>query len=344
MSEARSPVSTDIDFESEGKQVGHLRVPYARNSSAWGSLLIPILVIKHGQKPTVLLTGGVHGGEYEGPVSLMKLGSELQPDEIQGRVIVIPALNLPAVQAGQRLSPIDGKDLNRVFPGDPRGTVSEIIAHYVTESLLPACDAVIDIHSGGYSLRMFPYISMHYLEDGEQRQQTFAALQAFQAPVGLIMEEIGGEGLLDYEVERRGKVFLCAELGGGGALAPETLRIAHTGIRNLLIHLGIAPGEIVARESQGLGPTRLMEVPDEACYCVAGEDGIYESFFELGEAVGAGEAVGQIHCVQHPDREPREIVARRSGTLLSTRGPGYAQVGDCVALVAQELDPRTVGQ
>ena len=177
-----SPITTPIDFEKNGKQQGYLRVPHSRNSSAWGSVLIPITVIKNGLGTTVLFVGGNHGGEYEGPVSLMKLSRELQTEAVQGRVIIMPALNLPAVVAGQRLSPIDGKDMNRVFPGAPKGTVTQIIAHYVHEVLLPLCAAVIDLHAGGYSLSLVPYMSMHYLEDKTQTQYTFAAMQVFEVP------------------------------------------------------------------------------------------------------------------------------------------------------------------
>ena len=196
MSFEQSPISTDVDYERAGKQVGYLRVPYSRNNSAWGGLLIPIVVVQNGSGPTVLFVGGSHGGEYEGPVSLSRMARSLAADEVQGRVIILPALNLPAVQAGQRLSPIDGKDMNRVFPGNWRGSVTEIIAHYVHEAILPLCHAVVDIHSGGYSLQLAPYISMHYLEDAEQMAATRAALEAFQAPYALIMEEYSGEGLL----------------------------------------------------------------------------------------------------------------------------------------------------
>ncbi|MCB0227465.1 MAG: succinylglutamate desuccinylase/aspartoacylase family protein, partial [Anaerolineae bacterium] len=90
MSAQPSPVTTTIDFEQEGKQRGYLRLPHSRNSSAWGSILIPMTVVKNGSGPTVLFTGGLHGGEYEGVVSLMKLSRELQPETIQGRVIIIP--------------------------------------------------------------------------------------------------------------------------------------------------------------------------------------------------------------------------------------------------------------
>ncbi|MFQ5613715.1 MAG: succinylglutamate desuccinylase/aspartoacylase family protein [Anaerolineae bacterium] len=338
MSAERSPITTTIDFEQDGKQRDYLRVPHSRNSSAWGSVLIPMTVIKNGTGPTVLFIGGNHGGEYEGPVSLIKLSRELKLEKVQGRVMIIPALNLPAVVAGQRVSPLDGNDMNRVFPGAWNGTITQVIAHYVHEALLPLCDAVIDLHAGGYSLSLVPFMSMHYLENQTQSQQTFAAMQAFQAPVSLVTEEISGEGLLDYAVERMGKIFLCAELGSAGTLSPQVIKITDVGVRNLLVHFGIIEGEVVTRESQGLSPSRLMEVPEPENYHMALADGIYESFYELGAWVEAGDPLGQIHFIENIAREPQLIIAQRSGMLLCTRGPGFVEIGDCVAVVARDLD------
>lgn len=337
MSIELSPVQTDIDFEKEGKQVTYLRIPHSRNSSAWGKVLIPITVIKNGVGPTVFLVGGNHGGEYEGVVTLLKLARELQPEEIQGRIIIMPALNLPAVMAGTRKSPIDGRDMNRSFPGRPNGTLSQIIAHYVHEAILPLCDAVLDLHSGGYSLDLAPYISMHFLPDVAQTAATRAALDAFQAPYALIMKEFTGEGLLDYAVEGMGKVFLCAEIGGNGRLTPHTLRLAEVGTNNFLKHYGILSGEIVTLEERNLSPMRLMETPDESNYHYVTAGGIYETFFGLGTKVIAGQPLGQVHFVQHPSRQPQSILAQRSGALIGTRGPGFVEIGDCVALVASDL-------
>jgi N-alpha-acetyl-L-2,4-diaminobutyrate deacetylase len=337
MSANTSPVTTPIDFDREGKQTSNLRVPHSRNASAWGSLFIPIAVIKKGSGPTVLFTGGLHGGEYEGPVSLMKLVRDLEPAAVSGRVIVVPALNLPAVEAGQRLSPIDHKDMNRVFPGDPRGSISEVIAHYVTHALVSRADFVVDIHSGGYSLDMVPYISMHYLDNPAQTRETMAALRAFQAPVGLVIREISGAGLLDYVVEGMGKVFLCGELGGAGRLSPSSLRIAETGVWNLLKHFGILDGQPVTREASGLPATRLLEVPGAECYALASADGIYESFLELGDEVQADQAVGQIHFPRDPARPPETLRLPPAGTLLSTRAPGFVERGDTVAVVARDF-------
>jgi N-alpha-acetyl-L-2,4-diaminobutyrate deacetylase len=338
MSAVQSPVSTDIDFDKDGKQVSYLRAPMSSNSSAWGSLLTPIAVLKNGSGPTLLLVGGNHGGEYEGVVCLLKLIRELQAEQIQGRVIIIPALNLPAVRAGQRLSPLDGRDMNRVFPGRWNGTITEVMAHYVHECILPLCDAVVDLHSGGVSLSLLPYISMHYLDDEEQQRKTWEAMMAFQAPVALVMKEISGPGLLDYAVERAGKVFLCAEIGGRGALSPDTLAIAETGVRNLLCHFGLMEGQVLTREAQGLQPVRVMEVPEPSCYHVTHHDGIFESFCEVGDWVEAGQPLGQVHFVQQPQREPHRIDAQRHGMLIGRRGPGIVEVGDTVVALACDLE------
>lgn len=332
-----SPVTTDVDFEKKGKQVSFLRVPHSHNTSAWGSVFIPITVIKNGEGKTILFTGGVHGDEYEGPVALAKLARQLAAEDVQGRVIIIPGLNQPALQAGQRLSPIDNKDMNRVFPGDAKGTISQVIAHYVRVTILPLCDVVVDLHSGGYSLNFVPYISMHYLEDDKQRESTLAAMHAFQAPVSLIINEIGGEGLLDYEVESMGKIFLCAEMAGAGMLSPGALQIAETGVRNILIHFGLSQGNILTREEQGHSPSNTMEVPGLENYSLAPSAGVFESFFELGDWVNAGEKIGQIHFLDDIVRDPDPIMAANPGMMITVRAPGWVKRGDCLAVVAREI-------
>lgn len=332
-----SPVTTEVDFEKSGKQISFLRVPHSHNTSAWGSVFIPIAVIKNGEGKTILFTGGVHGDEYEGPVALLKLARALTAADIQGRVIILPGLNQPALQVGDRLSPIDNKDMNRVFPGDPKGTISQVIAHYVREAILPLCDVVVDLHSGGYSLNFVPYISMHYLPDAQQRKATLAAMKAFQAPVNLIIKEIGGEGLLDYEVERMGKIFLCAEMAGAGMLSPTAVKIAESGIRNILIHFGLSQGDLLTREKQGHSPPRTMEIPGLENYSLAPSDGVFESFFELGAWIEVGDQIGQIHFLGDISREPKPVIASQSGMIVTMRAPGWVEPGDCVAVVARDI-------
>ncbi|HID66838.1 MAG TPA: N-alpha-acetyl diaminobutyric acid deacetylase DoeB, partial [Roseibacterium sp.] len=93
-------MSATIPLDIDGVHHGFLRLPYSRDDSAWGSIMIPISVIKNGDGPTALLTGGNHGDEYEGPVALQELAVTLNAEDVSGRLIIVPAFNFPAFQAG----------------------------------------------------------------------------------------------------------------------------------------------------------------------------------------------------------------------------------------------------
>ena len=120
-----SPIAPTVDFDRDGVQHGFLRLPYSRDDSAWGSVMIPIAVIRNGAGPAALLTGGNHGDEYEGPIALFDLARTLKAEEVRGAVIIVPAMNHPALVAGTRTSPIDRGNLNRSFPGRPDGTITD---------------------------------------------------------------------------------------------------------------------------------------------------------------------------------------------------------------------------
>ena len=115
-----------VDFQQEGKQIGWLRVPHSVTRSAYGTLPLPIAVIRNGPGAQVMLSAGNHGDEYEGQIVLTRLIQQLQPEQTRGGPIILPALNLPAVLAGTWVSPLDGGNLNRSFPGDPDGGPSRL--------------------------------------------------------------------------------------------------------------------------------------------------------------------------------------------------------------------------
>ena len=97
-------LATDIDFDRDGKQVSAVRVPYTHIERGATSLLVPIAVIRNGPGPTLLVTAGNHGDEYSGQVAAAGFVRSLEPEAIRGRVIVLPALNLPAATSGRRAS------------------------------------------------------------------------------------------------------------------------------------------------------------------------------------------------------------------------------------------------
>lgn len=323
-----SPIAPTVDFERDGVQNGFLRLPYSRDDSAWGSVMIPICVIRNGKGPTALLTGGNHGDEYEGPLALYDLARTLDPEQVAGTVIIVPAMNYPAFRAGTRTSPIDKVNLNRSFPGRPDGTVTEKIADYFQRQLLPRTDIALDFHSGGKTLDFVPFCAAHTLPDKAQEEKAFAAVEAFSAPFSMRMTEIDAVGMYDTAAEEMGKVFITTELGGGGTSRAETVRIARRGVLNVLRHAGIVAGAVEKT------PTQWLDMPSGDCFAFAEDDGMVETMIDLGEKVEEGQVLARIHSVGRTGIAPKEVTARMSGVLAARHFPGLLKAGDCVSVVA----------
>ena len=203
-----------------------------------------------------MLTGANHGDEYEGPLALQDLALNLDPEDVQGRVIIVPAFNYPAFRAGTRTSPIDACNLNRTFPGRPDGSVTEKIADYFERTLVPMADIVLDIHAGGKTLDFVPFAVAHILPEKAHEAKCVAAMEAFNAPYSAILQEIDNVGMFDTAVEDQGNVFVSTELGGGGTATARSVGIARKGIKNLLIHAGILEGQIKIEPSINPGYRR----------------------------------------------------------------------------------------
>jgi len=336
--EKQSRVSSNIDWHANGTQHAYLSVPYSANESAWGAVRIPITILRNGEGPAVLFTGGNHGDEFEGPIALKKLAVELDPTLFRGTAIIIPCLNPPAIQANARCSPLDGMNMNRAFPGRRTGSVTEMICHYVSTVLLPKVDAVVDIHSGGRTLSFVPFAAMHYLHDPDHYERTKGMIEAFDAPVTLIIEELDTEGMLDGIVEEARKPFIFTELAGGGTSTPETVEVAAQGVRNVLHHFEILEGEPARREERGLPRARTMATPDLTAYTIADETGLFECLVNLDEWVEAGQLIGRIHSIEKTGLTPGLYYAHRSGTLIGRHFPGLARPGDCLAVIGTEID------
>ena len=331
----KSKINPSIDLNADGKQFGYLDIPHSTNKSAWGAIRMPISVVKNGDGPTLLLSGGNHGDEYEGPIATMKLMRKLDPAQMNGRVIAIPFLNYAAVRAGTRVSPIDDVNMNRAFPGDADGTVSYQVSDYVTRHILPECDVVMDIHSGGKTLMFDAFAAIHHLDDADQFRRCKEALLAFAAPISLVLVELDSRGMLDTAVEDMGKVFLSTELGGGGTALPDNVRIAEDGLMRLLVHMGILPdsGDIPAAPE-----TRFMDSAGDGCFNQSNDDGMFEMLVNLGEPVSKGDPLAQVHNIQHPEREPVVYSAGRDGRLIGRHHPGLIQQGDFMSLIAYDAD------
>jgi predicted deacylase len=329
-----SQISTEINFEADGKQLGVLSAPQSLNTAGWANYFIPIAVIKNGAGPTALLSGGNHGDEYEGQVTLMKLARELEPDQIRGRLIILPMLNRPAAQAGTRLSPVDGRNMNRSFPGQRDDTLTGMIAHFVSQALLPLADLVVDIHSGGRSLHFLPSVNMHNLANKTQFHEMVRAAKVWGAPYVFIYEDVAGGGLYPSYAESLGKITLGTEMGSASQFSAQLLNLVDEGLRNVLRLYGILPGQAAPAQVE----PQVVAAASRDDYIMAPVSGIYEPLVEMGDAVKVGQPLGQIYSFELPFQAPVTVVARTDGMLFSRRSFPLTQQGDCVAVVVRPFE------
>ena len=326
-----STARTTIDFERTGKQTGFVDIPHSPHEDAWGATRIPIAVIRNGEGPTLLLQAGNHGDEYEGPITLCELIRELEPAAISGRLIILPAVNLPAVKAGRRTSPVDGLNLNRTFPGDARGTITQQISAYVSEVVMPMADAFVDLHSGGSSLNILPSAIIEPASDPELRRRNVAAVLAFDAPLTVVIDNLGEPRTSTATAVGAGLVTVGTEMAGAGTVSIDALGICRRGVRNLLGHFGVLPP---VGPAPVVRPETILRIPGHDGYVLATTDGVFEPFHALGTPVSAGEVAGRIHNLADPRREPETVFYVADGIVYGRRQPGRVVVGNCCATVA----------
>ncbi|MDP7641930.1 MAG: succinylglutamate desuccinylase/aspartoacylase family protein, partial [Alphaproteobacteria bacterium] len=305
MTEKPSRLGSRIDFGQDGKQCDYLQLPHSVHRSAYGWLPVPLVCIKNGDGPTVLLTSGVHGDEYEGQVTLSRLIREIEVTDVKGRIITLPMANYPAAKAGLRTSPIDDLNLNRVFPGDADGCPTLMLAHYMESVLMPLADYALDLHSGGSSLMYLPTVILRAAVMSDTVQKEVVELgRVFGAPYGFFFPPGQGGGATNMATAaRHGIVPIGTEMGGSGAVTPECLRYCESGVRRVLRHIGVWNGA-VGSDEEPAAETRMLSADTWESFSYASEDGLFEPVVELGDEVVKGQLAARIHSPETPWREP----------------------------------------
>jgi predicted deacylase len=331
-----NPIKSEIDFDAPGKQVGYLRLPYSVHRSAYGWLPIPIASIRNGEGPTVVVSAGTHGDEYEGQIIVSRLIREIDPAMITGQLILMPAANAPAAEAGMRTSPIDDGNLNRLYPGDPSGTPSQVIAHYIEHTLLARAQYMVDLHSGGTSLQ-YDGANMMGLEprDAQEEAHVIGLLKAFGLPKAFLYKP--NPVNVTAAARRQGAICFLTELGGGGGVDPALVSQGMHGLLHLLGYIGLLHGDIVPDAP----PThaRLMTIDRDAHYVYAYDNGVHEPLVPLGAQVRKGQAAALIHFPDTPQREPVTVYFPGDGEVVCKRALAMVRRGDCIFQLASERRP-----
>lgn len=322
----------DIDLSARGRHIGALRLVHSDDRHAFGHVPVPVAVLAGAPGPTVLLVAGNHGDEYEGQAILLGLVHELDPDALSGRIILLPALNRPAVAAAARVSPLDGVNLNRAFrEGAPAGPTRSIAAF--VENLLPCCALVADLHSGGGTAIYADAALATRTQDKALFAANMAAARATQLPVVQILGATSTGHSLNSAAEAAGVPMVAMELGGGGRADRVSLARGREAVLGLLAHAGV-----LAAAPRPPAPQRHVTVKGPQAVVVVPADGVLEPLASPGESVAAGQAVAILHHWREPRRPPATLCAEVGGLVLAVAAKGLLEPGDHAVLIAEFVE------
>lgn len=289
-------------------------------------LTLPILVVKGIRPgPTVMITAGVHGDEFEGMVAVPKVIHSLDPRTLAGTVVGLPVCSPLAFEAQSRESPsaVDGKNLAREFPGQRNGSTTQGLADglfSLVQRLLGHEDLLVDLHSGGSRYRYLPMVGYRDIDNPSREASEEAARYFGSGHLWLIHDE---PGTLNSETSRLGIPTIGTESTGQSGCKPKDVDGYVKGIRNLLLYREMVAGEPPSRHS---GPARRPTHVDSSA------NGLFLSCVDVGESVDSGEALGEV--LSPLGKTLERLTAPHSGEVWALRVFGSIRAGDMVAWVA----------
>ena len=301
--------------------------------------VIPINVIK-GFEPgiTLLVMAAVHGDEYEGVMTAIRLFRRLTPEDIRGTLVIIPVANMSAYLHGTRTSGADGENLARVFPGRPDGSFTSRLAWHLRRTFIARADFLLDMHSGGTDYALPPMVGFDDRPNTEAGKRSIAAAESFGMPIIWGHPTVAPGRTISAAIEH-GVPWLYTECYGGKRIRAEEQRLYEQGALRLMCHLNMLrnphhwiedpPSPIQYRLT---GDGNL----DEAA--AAEHDGFFIPEVRLAERVEAGAVIGTIYNWYG---EPLQTVrTKKAGLVMMLRETPKTRKGDGLYVVA---DIRTDG-
>ena len=312
----------------DSKASAWLEVGSRADGSEWRLPLLYAMGATTG--PTLLVLGAVHGDEYEGVETIPEVFRRVAPDALHGALLMVPICNVPAYEAVLRSSPIDGLNLARVFPGDPNGTITQRIAHWITQKLIKPADFVIDLHSGGIAAEIPSLIGFTHSDDELGRCSRAGAL-AFGASVIWEHPPPMPPGRTLSAATDLGVPAIYTEAAGGGYAHSADVGCFTTGVINVMKHLGMLDGQPelqpITHHLSGDGNMDSVISTPAAGY--------FHSDVAVLDEVGPGQRLG---TVRNPFGEVvAEITTESAGVVIMLRRIPRVNVGDNLAHVTGRL-------
>jgi len=260
---------------------GVIRVPVGTAAA----VEMPVVII-NGSRPgqTVCVTGGVHGAEYPGIEAAIRLSRSLTPEAVRGAVIIIPIVSVPAFQRRAiYVNPMDGVNINRVFPGNPAGTITEVMAAALFREAVGQSDAFIDLHGGDLVEALLPFTI--YYQSGNPAVDETSRKMAEVYGIKYIVRSMAIRGGSYQAAAAMGKPALLTESGGQGILDEPSVQVHVRGVTNVLKHLGVLEGKPEPVEK----PVHIAQ----SAWLAAEHGGIFYPAVTVGQRVEKAQVVGE---------------------------------------------------
>ena len=315
-----------LEFEALGHSVapGETWRTYIDLAQAFGTarMLETPLIVTRGVRPgpTLCLTAGIHGDELNGIEVAHRVYVGTPAAALAGTLIAVPAVNVPGIRSGSRYLP-DRRDLNRAFPGTPKGSLASRIAYALYQGVIRHCDALIDLHTGSSSRTNLPQIRTDLGSPA-----ALALARSFG--VGVVLDGQGPDGSLRRAVLDAGVPAVIYEAGEPLRFQESEITAGVEGVKNVMGHLGM-----IARAAK----PQPSEVYRKTAWVRAGDAiGIYLSARQPGDAVRKGDVLGTV--TDPMSERSATIVAPRDGRILGMAVPQFALPG--YALFHLGFDPE----
>ncbi|MBS24575.1 MAG: succinylglutamate desuccinylase [Gammaproteobacteria bacterium] len=325
----------DIEVNAGETYRGFLEVPAMQNDPG---TVIPI-TIHNGSSPgpTLSLIAGIHGSEYSPILSMQKVSELIDPTELAGTLVIVHIANMPAF-TGRTIyfGPQDRKNLNRSFPGDPEGTVTERVAHVLTTEIIDKSDYMLDIHSGDANESLRPSYSAYYAEAGGKEVIAESRRIAIAFGLETIVQFAGDYDSLDEAIYtsaqavKRGVASMDVESGELGMIDDSYINPITNGVLNVMRELEMIAGEPYL-------PTNPLFINDRA-RIYSEHNGIWyaDPLVKTGDYVSEGTALGVI--TDYHGNELETVRAPASGVLLILFGTPPVNEGDNIVVVGKVMN------
>lgn len=293
---------------------------------------IPVLIARGAKEgPTLWLHGCVHGNEYCGTFIIHELFRNLDTDKLAGTVVALPILNITAFRRKQRMSPFEGYsggDLNRCFPGDPKGPLTQQMAHAIYTQLKKHADYLIDFHTAmTEDVRWALYANA----PGEVGRKAEGIARAFglNSTLPAPMEILAGSAMMT--AARDGIPSYIVEMGGKGpAFTPALVKEGAERLANVARHLKMLPGEVTDH-----GPLTYFS---NFAWVHSSRGGLFQRAVRCGDRLEEGTVLGTYYDLI--GNKDGEALSPHAGIVLAIHPGPLMSNGE--TLVHIGLDPREV--